>query len=55
VPEPVSCPAAREPVGRPPRALLQPGADPVQAAFARLDRLHRGAQQQAHVLAEFVI
>jgi hypothetical protein len=48
-------PPAREPASCPPRALPQPGADPRQAVFGRLDRLHRGAQQQADVFAELAI
>jgi hypothetical protein len=49
------CPAAREPAGCPPRALPQPGADPLQAAVGRFDRLHRRPEQAAQVFAELVI
>jgi hypothetical protein len=46
---------AREPVGSPPRARPQPGADSFQAAVGRLDLLHRRLEQTAQIFTELVI
>jgi hypothetical protein len=46
---------AGEPVGGPPRARPQPGADSFQAAVGRLDRLHRRPEQTAQIFTELVI
>jgi hypothetical protein len=42
---------AREPADRPLRSSRQPGADPLQAAVGRLDRVDRLMEQQAQIFA----